>query len=505
MTRYLVQQLADFTADTVLERLPAEVVHESKRLILDSIGCAVAATEELKGRAGIDYGKIIGGTNPVATIMGTPEKVSLHGAAFANAELINTLDMDAVLPPGHVTPYVLPGAMAAAEVYHVPGRRLIEAMASSHEMCFRFGRAMDNQRDTKDGKLVRLRAFGYASSIFGATAAFGHVRGYSRETLAHALGIAGLISPVNPQLGYFEHAPSSTVKYLMAGMLAQQALTAAYAGELGHRGDLQVLDDVEYGYRQYIATEKWEPQHLTDRLGEQWHFPAFSSLKPYPHCRIMHALMDCLIELVRTHDLKPDEIESMTVFVEGISQRAVWLSREVENSHDAQFCMAHGMAVAAHLVPPGKAWMSPELIFSPSVMALMDRVATVVHPDYVKLLDGNAASRPARVELTARGQRFVAEKRYPKGSPSPDPDTYMTDEELIAKFSHNCDGVLDPDAVDRLVEQVMALETVQDFSPVMQLTGARPRPVTPSPLSRDSGEHPRSAAGPRSMAWSDMA
>lgn len=476
MTRTLVQQLADFTADTALERLPGEVVHESKRLLLDSIGCAVAGTEELKGKAGIEYGRIVGGTDPSATVMGTSHKVSLQGAAYANAELINTLDMDAVLPPGHVSPYVLPGAMAAAEVHKQSGRKVLEAVASSHEMSFRFGRAMDNQRDTKDGKLVQLRAFGYASTIFGATAAYGHVRGYSRETLAHALGIAGIISPVNPQLGWFEHVPSSTVKYLMGGMLAQQSITAALAAELGHRGDLQALDDRRYGYPAYIGTEKWEPQHLTDGLGEVWHFPKFSSIKPYPHCRIMHALMDCLIDLVRANDIKPDEIEAMTVYVEGISQRAVWLSRDVANAHDAQFCMAHGMALAAHLVPPGKDWMAPELIHSPSVMALMDRVSTVVHPDYVKLLDGNAASRPALVELKARGQTFKAEKRYPKGSPSPDPTTYMTDAELIAKFRHNCEGVLEQDATNGLVEQVMGLEKVADFGDVMRLTGRLARP-----------------------------
>jgi 2-methylcitrate dehydratase PrpD len=476
MTRTIVQQLADFTVDTRLEAVPSEVVHESKRLLLDSIGCAVAAIGEHKGRAGIDYGKIIGGTDPSATIMGTGDRVSLHGAAFANAELINTLDMDAVLPPGHVSPYVLPGAMAAAEVHKVSGKRLLEAIASSHEMSFRLGRAMDNQRDTKDGRLVKLKAFGYASTIFGATAAFGHVKGYSRETLSHALGIAALISPVNPQLAWFEHTPSSTVKYLMSGMLAQQALTAAYAGELGHRGDLQALDDATYGYPRYIGTEKWEPRQITKGLGTEWNFPKFSSIKPYPHCRIMHGLIDCVTDLVRSHNLKPDEIEALTVYVEGISQRPVWLSRDVANAHDAQFCMAHGIAVAAHLIEPGKDWVKPETIHSPSVMKLMERVSTVVHPDYVKLLDGNAASRPARVELKARGELLVAEKRYPKGSPSPDPDSYMTDAELIAKFRHNCDGTLDTDAIDTLVSSVMALENVEHFDTIMRLTGERARP-----------------------------
>ena len=96
MARTLVQTLADFTVDSTYDRLPAEVVEECKRLVLDSIGCALAATEDLKGRAGIDYGRLIGGSNGPATIMGTGDKVSVLGAAFANGELINTLDMDSL-------------------------------------------------------------------------------------------------------------------------------------------------------------------------------------------------------------------------------------------------------------------------------------------------------------------------------------------------------------------------------------------------------------------------
>ena len=46
MTRTIVQQLADFTAQTDFGNLPAAVVEECKRALLDSIGCAVAAIDE---------------------------------------------------------------------------------------------------------------------------------------------------------------------------------------------------------------------------------------------------------------------------------------------------------------------------------------------------------------------------------------------------------------------------------------------------------------------------
>jgi 2-methylcitrate dehydratase PrpD len=185
----------------------------------------------------------------------------------------------------------------------------------------------------------------------------------------------------------------------------------------------------------------------------------------------MHAMIDCVIDIVGKNKLKPAEISAIKVFVEGFAEKPVWLSRQVENSHDAQFSMAHGIAVAAHLVPPGKAWMDPKVLFDPSVMGLMDRVTTEVHPDYVKLLISSPASRPARVELQARGQTFVGEKRYPKGSPSPEPDSRMTDEELVRKFVHNADGVLSPANADALANMVMSLEKTPNVAAVMKLAG----------------------------------
>jgi len=197
-------------------------------------------------------------------------------------------------------------------------------------------------------------------------------------------------------------------------------------------------------------------------------FLPFASYKLYPHCRIMHASMDCLIDLVRQHGLKPEEIDAIKVYVEGFAEKPVWLNRTIRDGNDAQFSMAHGIAVAAHLVPPGKAWLEPALISSPSVMRLMSKVTTEVHPDYVSLLTSNAASRPAWIEVKASGQTLVAEKRYPKGSPSPDAETRMTDKELIGKFLRNVEDVVPGRDATAFVDAVMNLETVSNLGPAMR-------------------------------------
>jgi len=332
------------------------------------------------------------------------------------------------------------------------------------------GKAMDYLRDTRDGKVATPPVYGYSSTVFGATAAIGLLQGLSTEVMAHALGIAGSISPVNAQMAWFDHAPSSTIKYLLGGALTQAALTAAHMAALGHRGDRMLLDDREVGYARFIGTRRWEPAIIAAGLGCEWNFPAETSYKPYAHCRVLHALADVLIEIMRTHGLRPEEIEGIRVWVEGMVERPIWLNRDIQDVMDAQFSIAHGIALAAHCPPTARAWQDPALVFRPSVLALMDKVTHEVHPDYVKLLTGHGGSRPAKVEVRARGTTFTGEKRFPKGSPSPDPSTAMTDAELVAKFRDNAEGRLAPPQVDALVDAVFGLEAVRDFGTVMALT-----------------------------------
>ena len=111
----LTQELAKFAAEIKFEDLPQTVVHEAKRVLLDSIGCALAGIAVDKGKIPVELARRSGGS-PESSIIGVGGKVSCSNAAFANGELINALDYDTILvPPGHVTPYVIPAPLAVAE------------------------------------------------------------------------------------------------------------------------------------------------------------------------------------------------------------------------------------------------------------------------------------------------------------------------------------------------------------------------------------------------------
>lgn len=475
----LIQKLARFTVEgSKFENLPENVVYEIKRILLDSFGCAVAAIDEAGARAGIMHGKRLGDGQPEATILGTDERVSVFGATFANAELINALDFDAVLPPGHVAPYVIPGALAYAEKHGVSGRKLISALATAHEMSNRLGGAMTYQRDIRDGKPATPDVLGFSVTVFGATAAITSIQGFSSSITANALGIAGSIAPVNAQRAWVQHLPATSIKYNLPGMISQAAITASSMAELGHTGDHQILDDAQYGFPKFIGSGRWAVEQIGNDFGENWRFPAESTFKPYPHCRVMHALMHALIGIVEENNINPEEIDSITAWGEAWVDLPVWTNRTVRTARDAQFSMAHGLAVAAHRITPGKDWADLGLILGDSVATLMDKIVVEAHPDWASAVTANPAARPAKIELTAQGKTYVAEHTYPKGSPSPDPDTYFTDDELIAKFLHNVKDVIPSDVAGNVVAQVMALETIENVAPLIRL-------LTPSgvPLS----------------------
>ena len=471
MSRTLVEQLADFAADVVIDALPEIVIEECKRDLLDSVGCGLAGLDVDKGRIGVQVARQMGGADGAATIYGTPYRSTPYAAAFANAEAINALDFDSVLPPGHVAPYVMPGAMALAEENATSGARLIEAVAVGHEVSYRFARSMDYLRTPTETGMRVASVLGFSSTVFGAAAAAGMILEQDAERLAASIGIAGAISPVNSYRTWMDNVPNSTIKYTMPGPVVHAGLTAAYSAQYGHSGDLTLLDDDQYGYRRFIGSERWEPAILVNQLGVDWRFPKEQSFKPYPHCRVMHGPFDALTEIIEQNGISVAEIDAIRCWGEGWVDQPVWENLRVDHPHEAQFSIAHGLAVRAHMIPPGKAWQTAETLHNPSVLALMEKVTFAGHPDYVTNISSDPSARPTRVEVDARGQTFSASRSHPKGTPSDDPATYLTTDELVNKFRSNAADILPAKQIDDLIDGFLNLEKLDNVRPLLRAAG----------------------------------
>ncbi len=472
MSNSIAQQLAQFTTGLRFEDLPQDVVNESKRILLDSLGCAIGGITLDKSRIAVDFARIQGEGNQSCTIYGSPIRSTPFGAAFANGEAINALDFDAILPPGHVSPYVLPGMLAEAEVKGVSGRELIVATAVAHEMTNRFGKAMDNIRDISDGKHRMPDVLGYTSSIFGATASISRLWRESASVMSHALAIAAAITPVNSHRSWLEHTPVATIKYTMAGPITQAALTAAHMAHLGHRGDPAVFDDAEYGYRRFIGSVRWQPERMLKDIGDYWYFPKENSFKVYPHCRALHGLLDLLIGILDENGIATPEIRAIRTWGEGHVERACWTTRNIADVVDGQFSAAHGLAVGAQRLPKSNVWQAPDVVLAPHVLELMDKITCQVHPDWARLVTTDPAARPSRVEVDAGGETYSAELLYPKGTPGVAGGSGMSDDELADKFRLNAEGVLARDVVERAIEGFYELETSDNLTGLLRSLGA---------------------------------
>lgn len=453
----VLEALAAFTAGAPAVAVPSEVREEAARVVLDSIGCALASTETPAGRIARSYADVLAGAARDATVIGVGRS-SLHGAAYANCELVAALDMAPINQPGHVAPYVVATALALAEIDDLTVAEVVDAVAVGLEVAHRFASAMDTNRAVVDGKPLLSPVMGFASSVFGAAAAGTRLRAADEALTAQVLGIAAATSPVNSLRSWQMHPHSTSVKYGLGGGLTHTALHAVITAELGHRGDRLILDDATHGYPAFIGTRRWEPEAITRGLGEEWRFPDGTHFKPYPHCRVTHAVFDALGSLVEREDLAPDEIESITAHGEAWATGVpTYMNDVIERPVDAQFSFRHGISVVAHRVTPGKEWQDPAVIHDPSVTALMERIEWRAHEGWADAYAAHPAARPARVEVVARGRTYVEERDFPRGSRSPDPSTTLTTPELVAKFCHNAADAISAEAAGRVVAAVTDL------------------------------------------------
>ena len=124
----IADRLARYVAETNFDRLPREVVDETKKFILDTMGVGLAGVREPGCREVVDLVKTWSSNVAGSTIIFYGDKVSPPEAAFANSVLMHALDFDDTLDSSAMHTHVssLPAALALAEAQgEVSGKDLI--------------------------------------------------------------------------------------------------------------------------------------------------------------------------------------------------------------------------------------------------------------------------------------------------------------------------------------------------------------------------------------------
>lgn len=472
MTEGVTRSLARFCSELRFDDLPAPIVQEAKRLLLDTIGCGLGGLSVDKGKMAVELAKRTGG-RPEATIVGTREKVPSAMAAFANGELMNALDWNALLPPNHVPPYVIPPALAIAEANRKSGQDLITATVLALEVSGRVGRSLVGLRATPGG--FPMRVWGISSNQLGATAGAAWLLGLDTDRMQHALGLAGYYAPVPSHVKYNYTASPGYAKYAPSGWMSQAGVTTALLAEMGYRGDGTVLEG-EYGFWAMNGAPACDWSKISDRLGEHWVF-THVAYKYWPTCGMFQSPLDLFTGLVKQNGLQPEEIEDVLVRIEEFAGLPKYLNTDLHDHVEAAASLPYCLAVAAQGIPRGPGWQASSLMDDPRIRSFMPKVRHAGHPRAEELrhqdivVDGRPAvrHRPAQVEIRARGQVFAATTDFANWLSMDVEDCRPSDAGLADKFRANAQGVLSESSAAAAVDAILNLEEVRDVSTLASL------------------------------------
>ena len=176
-----LQKLTDWTHGISYADLTPEAIHECKRRVLDTLGCALGGFTAEPAKIARAIARRTGGERS-ARILGTLERASPEQAAFANGVMIRYLDLNDATGSGGGHPSDALGALlAAAETTRTDGKTFILATVIVYELFLGFFA----------GNRVRNRGWDHVIyTVLGAAAAIAKMMDLDREKLANALSLA---------------------------------------------------------------------------------------------------------------------------------------------------------------------------------------------------------------------------------------------------------------------------------------------------------------------------
>jgi 2-methylcitrate dehydratase PrpD len=452
-----LEELARFALDIRYGDIPSNIIEETKRLLLDSIGDALGGITTDPGKMVIALAKRLGGP-PESSIIGVGDKVSCTTAAFANGQLINTLDYDAVMAGGHVPPYIVASTLSIAESTAASGRDLILATALGADISARVMNALHHLSPASSVGFKWQERQGYANCNFGVAAGVGRLIHLDHNQMTNALGIAGHLCQVLPWIrqSFSDHRPMT--KYGMPGWQNTGGLMAALLAEMGYMGDTTVFDDKE-GFWKFAGYDGWNPEKLTEGLGKFWSF-ANTPYKPYPCCGVLHTAIDCFYSIMENNKLEPGDIDGITAYLPTVVEAPLFQNRELTNIVDIQFGITYILAIAANKIRIGPEWQDMDIVREPRIQKLAEKIKLQIHPD--------ASKKPgvSRVEVSAKGQTYTEERAHPRLGRGG--ERQMTNEELAAKFRHNASRILTEAKIEGSIKTLYELETLKSVADLMK-------------------------------------
>src|SRR5438477_11778552 len=448
--------MARWAAALDFSHLSRDAVYQAKRFLLDSVGCALGGYQQHDVKIALDVLDEVAGRGP-ATVIGTGKRMDAVSASLANALMIRCMDYNDIYwkqDPSHPSD-IFPAALAACERAKSDGKELIVGLVLGHEFEMRLCEAAFPG--------IRERGWHHATlTAFVSPIVAGRALHLSWEQIQHAIGIS---ASRHCTLGAVTAGKLTMMKNTVDPMATQSGMLAALLAEKGYSGPEHVMDGKE-GLTHCFGPE-WKLNLLTEGLGESWRITQ-CGMKFFPTEALTHAPISAVLDLVKEHDLLPDQIEK--VQIRSLARAADILSDPSKYDPHTKETADHSLpyVIAAALVDrqvtPVQFTMAK--IMDPTIRAQLKKVEVVADPEIEKVFP--ALQRVIVNITTTDGRAFSKQLDYPKG----DPRNPLSDQEIEEKFSALADGVLSPGAQKKLKGAIWGLEKVGSVSKLMALMKA---------------------------------
>jgi len=448
----IAEKLVRYVSETNFEKLPKEVVNETKKFILDTIGVGLAGAREPGCGEVVDLVKKWSPNTAGSTIIYYKHKVAPPEAAFANSVLMHALDFDDTLDSSAMHAHVssIPAALSIAENKgRVSGKEFITAVVVGVDITCRIASAILTPLSW-----IRTATCG----SFGAASAAAKILNGGEKEILNTLGIVYSQTAGNAQC----LVDGGLVKRMQPGFSARSAVLSAALASQGVTGAKNVFMG-EYGFYNLYERGKVKEENAVKNLGD--HYGVMDlSIKPYPCCRMTHASIDAALELYNSYHTDVENISEVVVYVSKMVSDMVGgpFTIRANPQVDAQFSIPYTVAVALR---KGEVFLSDfssdKVKTNSTILELAKKVRILIDPE----LSANDISTANMVIRMLQGESISFKVTALKGSPLQP----MTFQECTDKFNKCIDYSHKSSLIKNgqiIIDFISNLEKKQDVSEI---------------------------------------
>lgn len=434
----VTRSLARYVVSAKSADLPPAVRKEASRTLLNWVGCALGGCRHETVDNAIAALALFSGPRQ-ASVLGRSERLDVLHAAMMNGISSHVLDYDDTHPKTIIHPAgpVISSILALAEHRPASGRDFVNAMVLGVEVECRIGNAVYPAHYDIGWHITGT------AGVFGAAAAAGKMLGLSEQQMTWALGIAAT-QPVGLQEMF-----GTMTKSFHPGRAAHNGLTAALLASRNFTSSEQSLE-AQRGWGNVLSSSR-DYAKITGGLGATYEI-SLNTYKPFPCGVVIHPTIDGCIQLRNENKLAAGNIDRVELRVHPLVLQLTG-RKTPQIGLEGKFSVYHAASVALIRGSVGVNEFSDETVRDPAVVALRDRVSTVVdsaiHEDQVRV-----------IVATKDGRRFEKFIEHAVGTLQ----RPMSDAGLETKFADLARGVLKPEKVRALMDLCWKIEGLSDVS-----------------------------------------